>query len=85
MPMSVGPECMVYSLPALLLVDCDSPADMLCAVSSCLKYCKNTELTRKISIHFNNFSASAIGRAPGPKGNTCNNNDQDNKDNEINE
>ena len=68
---------MVYSVPALLLVDCGSPADMLCVVSSCLKYCKITELK--------NISASAIGRAPGPKGNTCNNNEQDNKDNEINE
>ena len=80
MSISVGPECMVYSVPALLLVDCDSPADMLCVVSSYLKYCKNTELK-----NLNNFSASAIGRAPGPKGNTCNNNEQDNKDNEINE
>ena len=26
---------MVYSVPAVLLVDCDSPADMLCVVSSC--------------------------------------------------
>ena len=26
---------MVYSVPALLLVDCDSPVDMLCVVSSC--------------------------------------------------
>ena len=25
----------LYSVPALLLVDCDSPADVLCVVSSC--------------------------------------------------
>ena len=73
----MGSECMVYSVSALLLVDCDSPADI---VSSCLKCCNNTELK-----NLNNFSASAIGRAPEPKGNTCNNNEQDNKDNEINE
>ena len=31
----MGPECMVLSVPALSLVDCDSPADVLCIVSSC--------------------------------------------------
>ena len=34
MSISVGPECMEYSVPALL-ADCDSPADVLCVVSSC--------------------------------------------------
>ena len=52
---------------------------MQSSYSYSLKYCKNTELKNLNS--FNNFSASAIG-----KGNTCNNNEQDNKDyNEINE
>ena len=29
------PECVVFSVLALSLVDCDSPADMFCVVSSC--------------------------------------------------
>ena len=35
MSISLGPECMVFSVPALSLIDCDSPADVFCVVSSC--------------------------------------------------
>ena len=35
MSISLGPECVVLSVSALSLVDCDSPADVFCVVSSC--------------------------------------------------
>ena len=35
MSISLEPECVVFSVPALSLVDYDSPADMFCVVSSC--------------------------------------------------
>ena len=35
MSISLGPECVVFSVPALSLVDCDSPVDVFCIVSSC--------------------------------------------------
>ena len=35
MSISLGPECVVFSVSVLSLVDCDSPADVFCIVSSC--------------------------------------------------
>ena len=35
MSISLGAECVGFSVPALSLVDCDSPAGLFCVVSCC--------------------------------------------------
>lgn len=35
MSISLGPDCVVFSVPALSLVDCDSAVDVFCVASCC--------------------------------------------------